>query len=316
LIGTFLCLPVRRLVDVMMVGRMLAAALGVVSVLLGVTVLGANGTKAAAADNQPAYMEVKNAGEKTCLGGELSLGHHACNGEPQKWAVEGSGPLKVIRNKATGRCLTSKWHGEDVPTVLECKPGDKYQQWKLEGADTKFLIADSGKCLEIDWHSKLFLSPFSDCICNCTRDDWSKWTVDVPKAAAADNHKYLEFKNAGARMCLDGGKEIYPHACNNGDHQKWAVEGSGPLKTIRQKATGRCLSQNGNGSGKYAYLERCDSTEKYVNLKWKIEGNVGKRSIIGADGECLETDGKTFSFSNCADGRDQNYRRWVERAFP
>jgi hypothetical protein len=293
-------------------GRMWAAAF---SVLLGVTVLGGNGKEAAAADDKPVYMEFKNAGIKMCLDGTFYLYPRACNGgDHQKWAVSGSGPLKVIRQKAGGQCLSSKG---DVASPKDCKPGDESQHWKLEGGDTKFLIADSGKCLKMS--KQLIQLTFSNCSSNGKQEDSWRWTVlgeaDATKPPV-DNRTFMEFKNAGARMCLDGAKDRpYPHACNNGDHQKWVVEGSGPLKAIRQKATGSCLSQylSPITNSTDPVLTECDTRQKAMKQKWKIEGNLRSRSIIADDGKCLETDGKKLWFSNCDEMHDQRYRRWEEK---
>jgi hypothetical protein len=133
-------------------------------------------------------------------------------------------------------------------------------------------------------------------------------------AASADNQTaavaYVQLKNFGAKVCLDGGNLLYPLACNEGEHQKWAVSGSGPRKTIQQKATGRCLT-----SSSKPYLANCRPGDK--NQLWKLEANGNGNLVIADNGKCLETDGTSMflsSSTNCVcNCKHEDYLRWTER---
>jgi uncharacterized membrane protein len=127
----------------------------------------------------------------------------------------------------------------------------------------------------------------------------------------------VEFKNAGPLLCLAGVPGQYrkwdlnTQPCDKGENQKWSVLGSDPLKTIRHKASGFCLTSDMRGS-RDAGLDECKGTDK--KQKWKIEGEVLSRSLIADGGNCLEFDSKKLKFSHCDTGMGIHSRkRWEER---
>jgi hypothetical protein len=127
----------------------------------------------------------------------------------------------------------------------------------------------------------------------------------------------LEFKNVGTSQCLDGKPWekndwlLYVHPCNNGENQKWIIDGSNPRKAVRHKVSGMCLVLDFYGTG-YPIVDKCNPRAMYQ--QWSTEGVAGRTSFIANNGKCLDTDGTKVFLSNFNETKNENNRRWSERA--
>ncbi|MFF8813305.1 RICIN domain-containing protein [Streptomyces pactum] len=121
-----------------------------------------------------------------------------------------------------------------------------------------------------------------------------------PSAEAAATTVY---RNLATGHCLDSnGRDVYPHSCNGGSYQKWAVSSSGGTVTLRNLATGHCLDSNGRD----VYPHSCNGGSYQ---KWTVSSSGGTVTLRNlATGHCLDSNGRDVYPHSCNGG---SYQKWT-----